>query len=214
MVILLSLTGGTVARFLQVSNTTVIAPNPMATQPAAATNITYNSSLLCGECIVGNYVFCINGPENFTGAVPPQTVCCQNASSCPQAKNASWTCSNKYDNSSQVYKFRVCPYNATACGPQSVSMSDLGSTSCTRLNTLKKGAACLYVVQSQCAVPTLKLNDTSLFSVTTMISNTTIVSAPASTCWNSASQQCTCFGNGANSTNMTCSCQTVFNTLF
>jgi len=74
LVLLLSLTGGAFARFLQPSNSTTVAnatgPMVISTQPSTS-NITYNGSLLCGECIVGNYVFCINGPANYTGSAVP-----------------------------------------------------------------------------------------------------------------------------------------------
>lgn len=30
----------------------------------------YNSSLQCGECVLGGYVFCVRGPEQFTGPGP------------------------------------------------------------------------------------------------------------------------------------------------
>lgn len=75
-------------------------------------NVTYRSDLQCGECVVGNYTFCINGPENFTGPVVPKTFCCQNLTSCNQTRNSSWTCSNKYNSNNLVDKLRVCPFNS------------------------------------------------------------------------------------------------------
>lgn len=97
-------------------------------------------------------------------------------------------------------------------------MDNLGDSQCVRLKTLKKGTACLYRVQSKCGVPNLKLNDTSsnIFSASIMLSNTTItpaVSAAGPSCVDVRNQQCIC-KVGANSTNLTCDCQTVYNTTF
>ena len=48
-------------------------------------NIVYNNTLLCGDCILGNFTFCINGPPGFTGMGTLNSVCCSDTSihGCP-----------------------------------------------------------------------------------------------------------------------------------
>jgi len=151
LVLLLSLAvGGSLARFLQTTNSTtgpVIAPK--------RASVAYNSSLQCGECVVGGYISCVNGPANYTGTARLRTVCCKNAAVCPQAKNASWTCSNSplYNQSSIIHKLQVCPFNASQCGPQKINLGFANDASCLQLNTLAKGTSCLYQVESKCGVP-------------------------------------------------------------
>lgn len=84
LVVLLSLmTAAAVGRFLQTSNstmTTTSAPLVIAPKPLS---VPFNASLQCGECILGGYVSCVNGPESYTGVAPIKTVCCQNSTVCP-----------------------------------------------------------------------------------------------------------------------------------
>jgi hypothetical protein len=56
------------ARFLAANQT-----SPFVTSPLRSN---YNSSLQCGECILGGYVFCVRGPEQYTGSAPIPTTCC------------------------------------------------------------------------------------------------------------------------------------------
>lgn len=149
MVLLLSLSaGGAFARFLQPANTTssngtmVISPAPKATP-----TINYNQTLSCGECILGNYIFCVAGPENYTGAVAPKTTCCKDYASCKEAKNTTYTCSSKYNGTQYTIfdKLKVCPYNAH-CGNQVLSLNGADDSQCLRLNTIKKGSSCVYRV--------------------------------------------------------------------
>lgn len=65
------------ARFLGANDTSqplIISPRP--------TSLTYSNALQCGECILGGYVFCAKGPEQYTGSVPLSTFCCQNKATC------------------------------------------------------------------------------------------------------------------------------------
>jgi hypothetical protein len=112
---LLSLmTAAALGRFLQTSNlTTTAAPLVTAPKPLA---VPFNASLQCGECILGGYLSCVNGPESYSGSVPIKTVCCQNSTVCPQLKNSSWSCSKKYENKTLVDKLRVCPFDSKQCG--------------------------------------------------------------------------------------------------
>jgi len=98
------------ARFLGVTDT-----KPLVTTPLRSSN--YNSSLQCGECVLGGYVFCVKGPEQYTGSAPISTFCCQNKTACSQAADKAWTCSSKYENNTLAEKLRVCPFDAKQCGP-------------------------------------------------------------------------------------------------
>jgi len=178
----------------------VIAKNPL-TAAASLGNVTYAANLSCGECVMGNYVYCVNGPENFTGPVPLKAVCCSNATNCPQAKNSSWTCSNKYADKTKTEQLRVCPYDAN-CGSQLLQI-DGDDSQCIRLKTLKKGTTCVYRVQSKCNTPNLKLNGTESLVVPEMVllSNVTIPEITQQSCSEVRSQQCLCRNITAN--NMT-----------
>lgn len=129
LVLLLSLAvGGSLARFLQTTNSTT---GPLITTKPPSASVAYNSSLQCGECIVGGYISCVNGPANYTGTTPLRTVCCQNAAVCPQIKNSSWTCSNSpLYNQSTIHKLQVCPFNASQCGPQKINLGFANDASC------------------------------------------------------------------------------------
>lgn len=204
-------------RFLQPSNSSsgpqgplVISPKPVTanapSQFGSLGNITYRANLTCGECVVGSYVFCVNGPENFTGPVAPRTVCCNNATNCPQARNSSWTCSNKYNTVTE--QLRVCPYDAS-CGSQVLSL-DSDDSECVRLKTLKRGTTCVYRVQSKCMSPNLRLNtsDTLVVPEMVLISNTTIpVGGSQNSCTQLQNQQCLCRNVTANNQNrFLCDC--------
>lgn len=133
LVLLLSLAvGGSLARFLQTTNsTTGLTTGPLITTKPPSASVAYNSSLQCGECIVGGYISCVNGPANYTGTTPLRTVCCQNAAACPQIKNSSWTCSNSpLYNQSTIHKLQVCPFNASQCGPQKINLGFANDASC------------------------------------------------------------------------------------
>lgn len=221
MVLLLSLTtGGALARFLQPANTNgtlVISPAP--NKPPT---ITYNQSLSCGECILGNYIYCVNGPENYTGAVAPKAICCKDLGSCKEAKLATYTCSSKYNaNQYTIFdRLKVCPFNPD-CGKQVLSLNDADDSQCLRLNTIKKGSSCVYRVQSKCNAPNFAFNDTSnVYSTFTMLSNTSIVTPPIpqGSCQKQVNDQCLCkvvstFDNATNATSdsLLCDCNLVKN---
>jgi hypothetical protein len=125
-----------------------------------ATVAAYRTDLKCGECILGNYTFCVRGTEGMiVGSTPPETYCCANAANCTMAKNSSWACSSSYNNS--VDKYRVCPYYPGQCGSSAnLNLSGVGDSSCIRIKGLQQGNACFYNVKSRCGVPDFQLNDT------------------------------------------------------
>ena len=139
-------------------------------------NIAYNVNLTCGECVVGGYVYCVNGPEGFTGSIAPRGTCCRDSRNCTQITTPGWICSSKYDNMTLIDKLRVCPFNQAQCGNQSLSFNELGDSQCLRLRNLTKGSSCLYRVQSRCGVPRFQVNDTSsdIYTSTLLIANRTL----------------------------------------
>ena len=138
--------------------------------------MTFTANLNCGECVVGGYVYCVNGVEGYAGSAPQKGACCQNTKSCPQINTKGWICSSKYDNMTLVDKLRVCPNDPAQCGSQSLNFNELGDSQCLRLRTLKKGSSCLYRVQSKCGVPRFQLNDTSadVFTSSLLVANKTV----------------------------------------
>ena len=112
----------------------------------------YNSTLQCGECILGGYIFCVNGPEQYAGSKTIRTSCCRDKNSCPITQDKAWVCSSKYENDTLTEKFKVCPFDPKQCGAQNISFSSVGDSQCLR-NNIKKGNVCLYKVKSQCGVP-------------------------------------------------------------
>lgn len=224
MGILLAFAGVTAGRFLQPSNsssngTLVISSNPTV---ISAPKVTYSSSLNCGECILGGYTFCINAPENFTGTVTPRALCCQNFTQCAtQARNASWTCSSKYNDTASTKftifdRLRVCPYDPS-CGPQNLALENSEDAQCLRVNQLKKGSSCVYRVQSKCNTANFTLNDTSnVYTQSLLVKNTTLTTTetPAQSCSASKNEQCLCrsiFSASANSTIFVCDCASMKN---
>lgn len=132
---------GSEARFLQAS-----------TSNSASVIRAYNAALPCGECLLGGNIYCVRGPEQFSGDTPLQGVCCNSISNCSQASNSSWNCSSQYSN--EVDKYRVCPFSKNQCGNSTiVSLDGLGDSECIRLKNLSRGNACLYRVVSACGVP-------------------------------------------------------------
>lgn len=130
-------------RFLNANMTTsgpLISP--------ARNGTAFSSSLQCGECVLGGYVFCVKGPEQYSGAAPIQSICCQNKTSCPQVLDRTWNCSSKYENRTLTEQLRVCPFDTRQCGPQTLEFDSLGDSQCLRLRNIRRGNACLYNVKS------------------------------------------------------------------
>jgi len=57
-----------------------------------------------------------------------KTVCCQNATVCPQIKNSTWTCSSIYANKTIAEQLQICPFNATQCGAQQINLNSPNAT--------------------------------------------------------------------------------------
>jgi hypothetical protein len=46
--------------------------------------VDFSPALQCGECVLGGYIFCVNGVEGYSGKNPQRGICCQNDKGCPQ----------------------------------------------------------------------------------------------------------------------------------
>lgn len=69
----------------------------------------YRTDMKCGECILGNYTFCIKGKEGLlVDTAIPQTYCCNNTKNCSYTTDAAWNCTTKYKD--YFDKFKVCPF--------------------------------------------------------------------------------------------------------
>lgn len=112
----------------------------------------YRSDLKCGECILGNYTFCVKGTLEMVVDTAPQSFCCQTATNCQYTKDPSWVCSSNFNNS--VDKFKVCPFIRNQCGSApNLNLTGVGDSQCIRIKGLQQGNACFYKVQSKCGVP-------------------------------------------------------------
>ena len=127
-VLLLVSPDGTQARFLQSSTNQLSNIEASSPHLSQASTITYNANLLCGECILGGYVYCTNGVEGYTGKTAQPGTCCQDSKNCTQITTKGWVCSSKYDNMTIPDKLRVCPYDNQQCGDQNLTFTDLGDS--------------------------------------------------------------------------------------
>lgn len=67
------------ARFLQTTTSSSTTPDKTPHPSNIPWNVTYSSSLGCGACIHGGYVYCVSGNEQQAAAAYPATanqVCC------------------------------------------------------------------------------------------------------------------------------------------
>lgn len=132
-------------RFLQTSSSTTNSTNPLVR--------TFKQELPCGECILGGYVYCVKGPEGYSGSEELTQQCCFDKSLCErQIDTTQYNCTFKY--SSTMDMFKVCPFKPSACGTVgNLTLDGLGDTECVRLRNLTRGNACYYNLKSQCGVP-------------------------------------------------------------
>lgn len=103
-------------RDLQTSNTTNTTTKVVPKFYGDKVNITYNSTLGCGACIRGGYIYCMPGAEASDPATwgTKKAFCCQNASNCSYTTNSTYTCSNTY--SDKTLAKAMCPFVSSRCG--------------------------------------------------------------------------------------------------
>jgi len=143
-------------RFLQTSN---------ATQ-AADPKIPFRSTLGCGACIRGGYIFCIPGPEGSNratwGTLRPN--CYQDSTALTAANLASqYTCSNSY--ADPTLAKALCPFDGSKCGAnQNFDFGDVGEQTSINI-TMAAGDSCTYQIKTECGLPAFKPSTTSGFEI-------------------------------------------------
>jgi hypothetical protein len=132
----------------------------------------------CGDCLMGNYIFCVKGTEGISvdSRLPSgyQTFCCRNSNNCTYIRNDAWNCSSKYRD---IDRFRVCPFYRSQCGasPQ-INLTGVGDQRCMKVRSLAAGNACFYYVSTQCAAPRFLLSNTNTTIFRSrLVSNQTIL---------------------------------------
>jgi hypothetical protein len=76
--------------------------------------VTYASTLKCGACVKGGFVFCFQGADGdtYTSAAPTNK-CCQDTS-CSEYSDNTYNCSAAY--SDKEYALSFCPQPQNVCG--------------------------------------------------------------------------------------------------
>ena len=117
----------------------------------------------CGDCIRGNYIYCVKGPlfgaEFLNDDSKPTGVCCAKESLCGDyINNPEWSCSDKYTDN--IYQYNICPMSHVKCGGDSwITVGQpTGSgeqiTVTKNIRDLSQGETCTYRVKSVCGAPT------------------------------------------------------------
>ena len=82
-------------------------------------NITYDSKLRCGSCLMAGFLYCYKGTE--AGATFEQelgstnSVCCKSTADCPQLSQDGWICPS-VEVVDADYKLSTCPFVTSRCG--------------------------------------------------------------------------------------------------
>lgn len=129
--------------------------------------IPYTQTLPCGACITGGYVYCLIGKafDDFSNRTLTQK-CCQSATNnCPEATNATWTCSSSYPD--RVLAKSICPYRSSMCGPKNTyQYNSWGADQQNNITVnVPPGETCSYIVNTQCGVPMFQTNETAGFDI-------------------------------------------------
>lgn len=105
------------SRFLQQTNST--SPSLTIAAPGQP-NITYASTLKCGECLLGGFIFCGKIKDNSTVSsdlAQTDRFCCKDLASCSSyTSNTQYNCSKNYTD--KAYAQMFCPFNTNSCGGQ------------------------------------------------------------------------------------------------
>ncbi|TNV80704.1 hypothetical protein FGO68_gene3593 [Halteria grandinella] len=127
--------------------------------------IPFTSSLGCGACITGGYVYCVPGAE---GSDPTTwgrkaAICCKDAL-CPQAKDTkSYNCSSQYQNT--LLAKALCPFKKANCGNSSAfNFTSVGQEQDISIS-LGEGDTCTYIVSTECGLPEFNVSSSSGFQI-------------------------------------------------
>jgi hypothetical protein len=128
--------------------------------------IDYSSTLKCGACIRGGFVYCVNGKEGDADLATKASFCCQSSSGCTQTTNPAWTCSNIYSN--KILAKNLCPFSKTSCGDNAnITFSVWNQQQGVKIE-LAAGETCAYMVTAECGLPAYKPNTTLGFDIETI----------------------------------------------
>jgi hypothetical protein len=107
---------------------TVAAQKPSKTAVTQSANtarlyvnepVAYDADLPCYQCIMNNYIYCVEGAERqivAKGKNAPKGYCCSSYESCSYVKNPAYSCSSTYTD--QLMSLRVCPFKVDSCGKE------------------------------------------------------------------------------------------------
>jgi hypothetical protein len=86
----------------------------------------------------------------------PVATCCKD-STCAQASDQSYTCSDTYFD--QDYGLTMCPQRQNKCGEKQEIELEEGDTETVEVTGLEVGETCTYKIKSNCGSPAFKLQD-------------------------------------------------------
>lgn len=118
----------------------------------------FSADLKCGMCIKNNYTFCVQATDGqvFGPGEKPVATCCKD-STCAQASDQSYTCSDTYFD--QDYGLTMCPQRQNKCGEKQEIELEEGDTETVEVTGLEVGETCTYKIKSNCGSPAFKLQD-------------------------------------------------------
>ena len=120
--------------------------------------ITHSTSLNCGQCIKGGFVFCTKGAHRSgheSNRMPVSTCCADNT--CSEVSNAEYQCSSLFTDG--TYAKTMCPYRNEACGAKTTfEYTEEGNLKPEDISVAKltDGETCTYWVKSKCGAPAFK----------------------------------------------------------
>lgn len=131
--------------------------------------IAHKAQLGCGACIRGGYIYCIPGAEGSdpsTWAAGTTSVCCKDAATCTQTKDAKYLCSSTYSDTTLAKA--MCPFQKSRCGNSpAFSFDQVGQQQNINI-TLPQGETCSFQIEASCGLPAFKPNDTAGFEIETV----------------------------------------------
>ncbi len=119
------------------------------------TSITHDSTLPCGQCILGGYIFCMQSKDEraiqSTDAAPPSAACCETEADCStQIADTSFSCSSQYTD--QDYAMHMCPFKTQKCDQSGDVMEKESADTAASVNPtgMSAGDVCFYKMKNAC----------------------------------------------------------------
>jgi len=104
-------------------------------------------------------------------------VCCKDAASCPQTKDAKYLCSNTYTDTTLAKA--MCPFKKDRCGNNTAFSFDAVGQQQNINITLPQGETCNFLITADCGLPAFKPNDTTGFEIETVDYDDDDLAAPS-----------------------------------